>query len=215
MTDSSPSIVRLILWPTLITLLVNAARLVAEQQGWGTTASGGAGFWLGITWLALVFGGWFGWQLRRAGSTPTLGPAWLWSLAALLAIAGTAVWRFSQIDRTDPSAAAMPPLRTAVLVIVSVAVPMALLQFVVWRRLALVLLLYGVVARATVVAFTWLAKQQGWDTHYTKFGPAGIQVDLQTTMVSATIAQFGFWVPFTIVAGSLAGAIVGGRRPAA
>lgn len=31
-------------------------------------------------------------------------------------------------------------------------------------------------------------------------------------MTSATIAQFGFWVPFTIVAGTLVGAIVGGRR---
>jgi hypothetical protein len=31
-------------------------------------------------------------------------------------------------------------------------------------------------------------------------------------MTSATTAQFGFWVPFTIVAGSLAGCLVGGRR---
>jgi len=210
--DSPPSILRLILWPTLVTLLVNVARLVAEWQGWATAVSGGAGFWLGITWLVFVFGGWFGWQLGRAGSTPTLRPAWVWALLAFLAIAGTAVWRFSQIDRTDSSPAAMPPLRTAVLIIVSVAIPMAVLQFVVWRRLAVTLLVYGFVARATVVAFTWLAKHNGWDTHYTKFGPGGIQVDMEGTLSSAVIAQFGFWVPFTIVAGTLAGAVVGGRR---
>ncbi len=212
MKDSQPSILRLILWPTIVTLLVNVARLVVEQQGAGTTASGGAGFWLGITWLVFVFGGWFGWQLGHSGSTPTLRPAWVWALLALLAIVGTAGWRFSQIDMKDSTAAAMPPLRTAVLVIVGVAVPMALLQFVVWRRLAVTLLLYGVIARATVVAFTWLAKYQDWDTHYTKFGPGGIQVAMEGTMTSATIAQFGFWVPFTIVAGTLVGAIVGGRR---
>jgi hypothetical protein len=213
--DSPPSILRLILWPTLVTLLVNAARLVAEQQGWSTTVSGGAGFWLGITWLAFVFGGWFGWRLRRAGSTPTLRPAWVWSLVALLAIAGTAVWQFSQIDLKNSSPDAMPPLRSAVLTIVAVAIPMALLQFVVWRRLAAAMLLYGLVARATVVGLTWLAKSNGWDTHYTKFGPGGIQVDMNATMVSATIAQFGFWVSFTIVGGVLAGAIVAGRRAAA
>jgi hypothetical protein len=210
--DSQPSLLRLILWPTIVTFLVNVARLVVEQQKAGTTASGGAGYWLGITWLPLVFGGWFGWQLRRQGSPPTLRPAWVWSLIALLAVAGVAVWQFSQIDRTDSSPSAMPPLRAAVLTIVAVAIPLALLQFAVWRRLALTLLLYGLVARATVVVLTWVAKSNEWDTHYTKFGPGGIQVDMADTMVSATIAQLGFWVPFTIVAGTLAGAIVGGRR---
>lgn len=213
MKDSQPSILRLILWPTIATLLVNVARLVVEVQGAGTTASGGAGHWLGIVWLVFVFGGWFGWHLRRAGSAPTLRPAWIWALVALLAIAGTAVWQFSQIDRTDSSAEAMPPLRSAVLTIVAVAIPMALLQFAVWRRLALALLVYGCLARATVVGLTWLAKSNGWDTHYQKFGPGGIQVDMAATMVSATIAQLGFWVSFTIVGGVLAGAIVGGRRP--
>jgi len=210
--DSKPSILRLILWPTIVTLLVNVARLIVQQQEAGTTASGGAGYWLGITWLALLFGGWFGWQLARAGSRPTLRPAWAWSLVALLVVIGTVFWQFSQIDRTDSRPEAMPPLRSAVLLIVSVAIPMAVLQFIVWRRLALTLLLYGLVARATVVGLTWLAKHNGWDTHYTKFGPGGIEVDMAGTMTSAVIAQFGFWVPFTIVAGTLVGAIVGGRR---
>lgn len=210
--DSKPSLLRLILWPTIVTLLVNVARLVVEQQKAGTTQSGGAGYWLGITWLVFLFGGWFGWQLRRQGSAPTLRPAWAWSLVALLVIAGTVVWQFSSIDRTDSRPEALPPVRTAVLTIIAVAVPLALLQFAVWRRLAVAMLLYGVIARATVVGLTWLAKYQGWDTHYTKFGPGGIQVDMEATMVSATIAQFGFWVAFTIVGGVLAGSIVGGRK---
>lgn len=210
--DSPPSILRLILWPSVVTLLVNIARLVSEVQGFGTTQSGGGGFWLGIGWLVFVFGGWFGWRLHRAGSAPNLSRAWLWALAGLLAIVGTVVWQFRHIDLQDGSEAAMLPLRSAVLTIVAVAVPAALVQFVVWRRLATALLLYALIARGTVVAFTWLAKHQGWDTHYQKFGPAGIQVDMERTLTSATIAQFGVWVPFTIVAGTLVGCLVGGRR---
>ena len=54
---------------------------------------------------------------------------------------------------------------------------------------------------------TWLAKHEGWDTHYTKFGPAGIERDLPGTLVSASIAQFGFWIPLTILGGTLAGTL--------
>lgn len=215
MTTTTPTLFRLLLLPSVLTLLVSIARLVSEVQGLGTTQSGGAGFWLGISWLAPVFGGWFGWRLARGGSAPTLSRAWLWALVALLAIVGTAVWQFSQIDRTDRTDAAMAPLRSVVLTIVAVAIPMALLQFAVWRRLATALLLYGLIARATVVALTWLAKSQGWDTHYQKFGPGGIEVDMERTLVSATIAQLGFWVPFTIVTGTLVGCLVGGRRRSA
>lgn len=212
MNESPPAILPLILWPSVVTLLVSVARLVAEVQGWTTTASGGRFAWLGISWLAFVFGGWFGWRLGRAGSMPSVPRAWLWPLLAFLLIAGTAAWRFRQIDMKDSTPAAMPPLRTAVWIIIGVAVPMALLQFMVWRRLAATMLLYGSLARVTVIGLTWLAKDRGWDTHYTKFGPGGVEVDMADTMASATTAQLGFWVPFTIVAGTLVGAIVGGRR---
>ena len=68
-------------------------------------------------------------------------------------------------------------------------------MFVVWHRLAWTLLLYAIPARVTVVAFTWLAKQNGWDTHYTKFGPAGIERPMGETIAAASLAQLGFWIP--------------------
>ncbi len=48
----------------------------------------------------------------------------------------------------------------------------AVAMFFAWPRLAL-LLLYAIPARATVVGIALLAKDRGWDTHYTKFGPMG------------------------------------------
>ena len=66
-------------------------------------------------------------------------------------------------------------------------------------------------ARAVVLALTWLAKQKGWDTHYTKFGPSGIEREsLGETMFAAGFAQIGFWVPFTILGGMLAATVFGG-----
>lgn len=80
MDHANAPLLRLIFWPSLVTLLVSIARLVAEVQGWTTTMSGGSGALLGITWLVFVFGGWFGWRFGRAGSAPRVRRAWLWSL---------------------------------------------------------------------------------------------------------------------------------------
>ena len=49
-----------------------------------------------------------------------------------------------------------------------------------------------------------------------KFGPMGIEREgMGETLFSAAIAQIGFWVPFTIVGGVLAGCLAIGRRTAA
>jgi len=74
------------------------------------------------------------------------------------------------------------------------------------------MLCYGVPARLLVVGFTWLAKDSGWTTHYTKFGPSGIERDVSDTMLSAAKAQGGFWVPWTVIAGVLAGSFLAKRR---
>ena len=58
---------------------------------------------------------------------------------------------------------------------------------------------------------TWLAKHNGWDTHYTKFGPKGWTFDMEGTMTRATLMQLGFWVPFTIITGTLLGVVLFGR----
>lgn len=201
-----------LLWPALLTLAISVARLTAEVQGLINQQSGGAFALLGITWLVFVFGAWFALRLRRADSAPVRQPPWLWSLLPLLAVAGTAVWRFAQVDRADQSDAAFASLREHVLIIAGVAIVAAAFAFTVWPRLALTLLGYGIAARLGVLALTALAKQMEWNTHYTKFGPSGIERDFATTMTSAAIAQLVFWVSFTVVAGTFTGCVVAGRR---
>ena len=65
---------QLILVPALITLAVTALRLVGELQGWSpllfSKEAGGGGALVGISWLVVVFGAWFGWRLARAGQGP-------------------------------------------------------------------------------------------------------------------------------------------------
>ena len=58
-----------------------------------------------------------------------------------------------------------------------------------------------------------VAKQLEYDTHYTKFGPAGNEFDFVTTVTTASIAQLGFWVPFAVVCGFASGAFFA-KRPA-
>lgn len=214
MSDGKQSTFRLILWPSVLTLAVSVARLVGELQGWVGNQSGGQGALLGITWLIFVFGAWFGFRLSRGGSGPLLKPAWLWSLLPVLAIVGTFTWRLYGVDMKDTSAAAQAYLTETLQIACLVAAGGAVLTFAVWARLGWTLLLYGVFARATVMAITWLAKDRGWNTHYTKLGPTGIEKDMAETMASTAMAQFGLWVPFTIVAGGFVGCLFarGGKK---
>lgn len=203
---------RLLLWPSLVTLALTVARLVAEVNRLVGSHSGGAGVLLGITWCVFLFGGWFGFRLARAGAGPRVRRAWLFALLALLAIVLAGFLFFRPLLAADRSDATFALLRTAVLVLAGTALAGAAVLFAVWPALAWLLLLYALPARATVVAATMLAKHLGWDTHYTKFGPPGIEVDAAGTLVSASLAQFGFWVPFTVVGGVLAGSLVAGRQ---
>jgi hypothetical protein len=207
MSDAPPCTLRLILVPSIVTLLVSVARLVGELQGWVTDQSGGAAHVLGITWLVFVFGAWFGWQLLRRGAGPRQSRPFLTMLVLAMAMAGTGIWQFSGIDRQAVDDTAYQALRAAVVVIVGVSLAAMLLTFTVWGRLAWTLLCYGLLARGTVVAIAWLAHTNGWHTHHVKFGPAGIEREIGDTMLSACISQFGFWVPFTVVFGTLVGSL--------
>lgn len=203
---------RLILWPTLITALVSAARLVAEVQGWISPRSGGALNPLGISWLAFVFGGYFALRISRLGSRPRRYPAWPWCVGAFLLIVVSIGWQFGPLLEADQSDETFQRVRGAVLILAVIATTMTIVDFTIWPRLAVTLLCYAVPTRAIVVGITYLAKRNEWHTHYTKFGPPGIELDMSNTMLSATIAQGTFWIPWTIVAGFVAGSFFGKRR---
>lgn len=202
----------------LVTTALSVLRLIGEVQGWFHAYSGGRLHPLGITWCIFVFGAWFGIRLLRAGSAPRVRLPWLWVLLALAAAVGAAAFGFRPLVGADRSEDTFRAVREAVILIVAVTAVGGALMFVVWPRLAQLLLCYGLGARAVVLALTWLAKRQGWDTHYTKFGPSGIEREsLSETMFAAGVAQIGGWVPFTILGGMLAATVFGGlwhhRRP--
>ena len=68
------SVLVAILIAAVLSLIVSLVRLYGEVQGWAptifSTEAGGGGSPLGITWLVLVFGFWFGRRLARDGSRP-------------------------------------------------------------------------------------------------------------------------------------------------
>lgn len=197
----------------LLTLAISLLRLWGEVAGWATNASGGRFLPLGITWLVFVCGAWFGRRLADDGHPPRTRRAWLWSLLALLTMLGVAIRGFAPLAKAEPNDATFALLRAAVLRAISVAGIAGAAMFAVWPALARQLLVYGLLARGTVLAMTWLGKHMGWNTHYTKFGPMGIEREgIGETLFSAGIAQIGFWVPFTIVGGVLAGSLAVGRR---
>lgn len=214
MTDATTNTFRLILGPSVLTLLISAARLVGERQGWFPVEAGGSGHWLGITWLGFLLGVWFALRLRRSGSMPRVSRPWAWSLASLLPIVAAAGLTVPAVMDAATDEAGLAALRTSALAMTAGALVAALVQFVVWPKLAWTMLVYAIPARATVIALTWLAKHNDWDSHYTKFGPKGYVRGMEDTMVSATIMQLGFWVPLTIVVGTLLGGLFCGRRPA-
>jgi hypothetical protein len=213
-TPSGPSTFRLILIPSVVTLLVSVLRIVGERQGWFPTKEGGFGVWLGIFFFGLLFAAWFAYRLRGAGSGPRVGRPWLWSLLALLPVFVAFGLTAPGLLDQEANEAGYAALRTSALAAIATASVAAIVQFVVWPRLAWTLLCYAVPARLTVIALTWIAKDNEWDTHYTKFGPKGWTFDMEGTMSRTVLMQLGFWVPFTIATGTLLGIVLFARRRA-
>src|SRR5215472_6841144 len=75
-TTSGPSISigKLIMIPAVITLVLTILRLIGELQHWPkpwvSTAAGGGGAIIGISWLPIIFGPYFAWKLAAAGDGP-------------------------------------------------------------------------------------------------------------------------------------------------
>ena len=199
--NQGPSTFRLVLGPLLLTTLVCVVRLVGEVQGWISPRSGGALHPLGISWLAFVFGVWFAVRLQRDGSAPRLEWSRTVATLPLLGLSAAVAWQFGPFAGQPADDATFGRLRIAVLILVTLASTAAAVAFAVWPRLAWTMLAYALPTRLVVFLITWFAKVQGYDTHYVKFGPPGIERDLPDTLLATALAQGGFWVPFTVVCG--------------
>jgi len=211
-SDSTTSTFRLILVPSIVTLLVSVTRLVGEVKGWFPAKSGGALHPLGIFWFGLAFALWFAFRLRRAGSAPRVARPWLWSMLSLQPIFVAFGATAPGLTDAEANEAGYAALRTSGLAVSAAAYVAMAVQFYVWPRLAWTLLCYAIPARLTVVALTWIAETNAWDTHYTKFGPKGWDRDMENTMVATSLMQLGFWTGVSVVFGVLLGGAVFGRR---
>jgi len=201
---AAPPLLRLVLWPALLTLAVTLLRLVGELRGWSPSVfsrlPGGGLSPLGIAWLAPVFGFYFGWRLERAGVRMP-GPARALGLPAAAFVAGFLL--ASLLERLlKPSWTANFALWAAV------AVGVAAAAFAAWPALGRFLLAYAAAARVPVAAVMAVAVWRHWGTHY-DLPPPGFppMLPLRRWLWTGLLPQATLWVAWTMATGALLGAL--------
>ncbi|MFN2482378.1 MAG: hypothetical protein ABR554_13050 [Pyrinomonadaceae bacterium] len=210
-TADRVNIARLILVPAVITLAVTLLRLFGELRHWsaqwfnpaaGGVTPQGVSWIVGIVWLPLPFGVYFALRLARAGHAPrSAGRAVAFAFAGLALLACFFFLVLPRLSALD--------WRPTLLLIWSAGVAAGALQFLGWRELAKTLAAYGLAARAVVVLVMLLAMLGRWGTHY-DYGQEASVADFtlaQKFWWLAFFPQLVFWVGFTVVLGSLSGAI--------
>jgi hypothetical protein len=195
---------RLMLVASIVTLLLTVARTLGEMFQWHAkwfqTDAGGVGSPFGIVWLVPLFGFLFGRRAAHMGSRPPFLAAFAVPLAGAAAVVGAAAWITAQVQGAE--------LQQWMTRVAYAAPAVALLALFVWPRMFFVTLAYGVLARAPVAVVQWLDLRNGWGTHYGKVHPklpADLTSDAKLHLL--TLAQFGLWVPFTILVGTACAAI--------
>lgn len=202
--SAPPSITRLILIPSILTLGVTLLRLVGERSRWSadwfSTAPGGPGpLAVLLALLAPVFGIYFGLQLARSGYGPAEAKqvVGLGFLGLMLLLLGFSISFLLDVQFTGK-------LLSGYIVVAFAAG----LQIPSWPRLAKTLFAYGLAVRVPIVIVMLLALQGHWGTHFDNvqakyahmsFGPM--------IFYFALLPQLIFWVAFTMVTGAFVGGI--------
>jgi hypothetical protein len=197
----------LILVPAVITLAVTLLRLVGELQGWSplffSKEAGGGGALVGISWLVLVFGAWFGWKLAKAGQGPgAVGRAiGLTILAfAILPVLGFAA---------NAAGMSQQSLSTFAVYVVGAIVGLVI-GLRAWPALGRTLLAYAFAARIPVALVMLVAILGNWGTHYDVAPPDfPAMAPLSKWLLIGLLPQMTIWIWFTVVVGSLFGILAG------
>jgi len=215
----SISIASLIAIPAVITLGITILRLVGELEHWPkpwfSTAAGGGGAIIGISWLPIIFGPYFALKLAGAGEGPaSTGKAVGYTLLGLVVLV-------LGIVLAGATFVHHPGLALVAFLIVLVA---AFIPGIGWHSLGNTLLAYAFAARIPVVIVMFLAMRgsggQGWGTHYdavdSMFAHASFA---RKFFYMAVVPQMTAWIGWTVVVGSVIGiiafAIVRQRKQAA
>jgi hypothetical protein len=193
---------KLVLVPALITLAFSLLRLIGEMRGWSSTLfstdPGGPGSVIGIVWLVPIFGFWFGWRLAAAGHAPKRpGLAEMWHLLGIALIVAVGVC-LTLLELKLPRSLVPAAIANVIILVLPLRA---------WPSLFQVNLLYGLLARLPVIVITFFAVPRKLGTHYEKLGDQNLQMDPLPKALWLSLAQIGFWVPFTILFGGLFGCV--------
>jgi len=203
-TTADLRVTRLILVPSLITLAVTILRIYAELHHWGkpwvsNSAGGGGPTIIAIVWLALIFGIYFALKLAATGAGPaSVGKTIGFTLLGVVAFVAGSFAAFG---------GSISPVRVILGLLLMAAG--GLLVLPVWPELFKVLLAYAYAARIPVAIVMYFAMRGNWGTHYDALPPGyPANVPFWTKYIQIGILpQFILWVAFTILAGTLFGAI--------
>jgi hypothetical protein len=191
----------LILVPSIVTLGVTLLRLAGELQNWSPTlfnkTAGGGGALVGISWLILVFGFYFGWRLTKAGDGPeSAGKVVGLAFVVALVVVGVSA-AFGRISQNAFF------LAFTVGSIVGVVVTARL-----WPALWKTLLAYAFAARIPVAIVMLLAILGNWGTHYDVAPPDFPEMaPVVRWLMIGLLPQMTLWIFMTVVGGLLFGGI--------
>jgi len=202
------SIASLITIPAVITLGITILRLIGELEHWPkpwfNAAAGGGAAIVGISWLPIIFGPYFAVKLAGAGEGPSsVGKAIGLALAGFVVVVVGGV--IAGIAATKLNA----NLAVVGFLVILVA---GFVARVGWRSLGNTLFAYAFAARIPVLIVMFIAMSanggQGWGTHYDVIPPNFHSLAFAAKFFYfALVPQMTLWIGFTVVVGSIFGAI--------
>ncbi len=198
---------RLILVPALITLAITLLRLTGELLHWSpkffSTAPGGGGALVGISWLPPVFGIYFAVRLARAGQGPQRMVRSVILLVAAIVILPLAGYGAIALGMGKHSL-------NLLLVFGAASIVSVLLALQVWPQLGRTLLAYAFAARVPVAVFMLFAMLGSWGTHYDLVPPeVPVMEPFRKWLWLGFLPQMTSWIAFTTAVGTLFGLVAG------
>ena len=202
----APGAWKLVKVPAIITLVVSLVRLIGELLALSpalfSRQPGGGAALVGITWLVLVFGFYFGWRLARTDGAPAVpGRSMLTIFVGLV----VAMVLFLVLVGLPEEGQEIDPNNFRLFC--AGAWLCSLATLFTWPALFRTLIVYGLAARIPVVVLTLLVVLFGWDTHHTGLMPGSPAAEGMALAFAASFPQIGLWVPFTVLVGGLCGGL--------
>ncbi|MEO5762347.1 MAG: hypothetical protein ABIR28_08550 [Vicinamibacteria bacterium] len=190
--------------PSLITLAITVLRAAGELQNWSpglfNKSPGGGGALIGISWLILVFGGWFGLRLTRMG----------YGAARPLRVSGLALLVGITLGLVSFGIGQVAGQNAFFLVFMAGSIVAIFLTRNLWPELWKTLLAYAFAARIPVALLMLFAILGNWGTHYDVPPPGFPEYSpFVKWFLIGFLPQMTLWIYMTVVGGLVAGGVAG------